>query len=122
MIDFVKQGKNNRRHGAEFERDVRKFVEKNFPDTIISRWQNNINLETKEIIQAKSTQWNRGTTGFPDYVIISHWETIFLECKRNGYLKPEEREKIIFLIELGYRVCLARLNENNKIIIDELKP
>lgn len=118
-MDFKKQGKRNRESGRKFELTVRKYLEYENKDLgidkmIVSKWQNNVDLENGKLIQAKSNRFMMRTCGYPDFVV--YWprgrnETGFwadmaariigIECKVDGYLNPEERKKAKWLLDNG---------------------
>jgi len=96
--DYKQQGKNNRRRGAAHEHKTRHYLEEQ--GYIVARWNNQIDLTTSPptMIQAKSTHFNRGTTGFPDFIAIKPHPThpllytiILIECKVNNKLTPTEK-------------------------------
>lgn len=117
VTDFKKQGKKNRAAGAKFEKKVRaKFEEEGW---IVDKWTNNMDLDCEEIIHCKQHYIpGRGNTlghGFPDFIMFRrNWnplefefELIFVECKLNGKLKKEEKEKCKVLQEKGNKVYIA---------------
>lgn len=107
-------GKQSRAKGLYFEKKTRIFLEnKNF---IISKWQNNVDLEQKKIIPAKHhPKFQRGNQGFPDFIAITPTDPpAFVECKRNGLLSKNEKLKLNFLKSLGFIVFLAKEDENRK--------
>ena len=57
-IDYVKQGKRNRRMGADFERRTRADLEKK--GWIVSRWQNNVEFEQIEYPVDSNCGWTEG--------------------------------------------------------------
>ncbi|HED06256.1 MAG TPA: hypothetical protein ENI61_06205 [Ignavibacteria bacterium] len=83
-IDKVKQGKQNRVSGLKFELKVRKDLEEK--GWIVSKWNNNIDLENNKIIPAKH-KFNPFKkvmtlgTGFPDFIAFT---------KPNQYLMSYE--------------------------------
>lgn len=98
MTNYQQQGKNNRRRGQAHEYKTRHHIEDK--GYIVARWNNQIDLTTSPptMIQAKSTKFNRGTTGFPDFIALKptnnpqHPYTIILiECKINNKLTPTEK-------------------------------
>lgn len=141
-MDKKLQGKRNRESGQRFELKVRKNLESK--DWIVDRWSNNvsdfpdenINLSPEErkdrkLIPAKSTRFNRGTTGFPDFIAFTNrmgfrtdtletinqisdaperYYVIGVECKSNGYLTEEEREKCKWYLEnnIFSKILIAR--------------
>ena len=110
MIDKVKQGKVNRRKGAEFERKVRADLESNgwVVDWVVDRWSNNVDLEKNKLIQAKSFMGRTRTNGFPDFVISTLYTfhsklnlhlLYGIECKTNGKLDKIEKAKCKWLLD-----------------------
>ena len=121
-MDKVKQGKRNRINGANFERKVRADLESK--GWIVSKWQNNVDLSFSKkftpegylipdngphLIPAKMGRFRSNQGGFPDFVAF-RYETIepiafpvttiiAVECKTNGYLDKEEKEKCKWLLE-----------------------
>jgi len=146
----VKQGKANRRLGADTERRTRKDLEKD--GWIVSRWQNNVefNIEHQgnavqiipdevvvgKCIAAKQGRFRMTSTGFPDffaYKKIACWncrahkfgecsyEIVFIECKTNGKMSKEEKEKAKWYLDNGYcdRFYIAyRIKIKNRIKIE----
>lgn len=63
-----------------------------------------------KLVPSKSTRFRSNTHGFPDFIAFRHnnyqpedlyescQEVIGVECKSNGYLKPEEKEKCKWLL------------------------
>ena len=110
MIDYKKQGKKNLRDGRIFELKVRADLEsKGF---ICSRWQNNVELKKGKCIPARQGKFRKTSTGFPDFIAFKlcynsptnnhRYDVQFIECKSNGYLKPEERAKAKWYLENKY--------------------
>jgi hypothetical protein len=120
----VKQGKINRKKGREFEKLVQKDLESK--GWIVARWTKNIEFDDScpdkidgclvlhhkgKLIDAKSNRFNMRTCGFPDFICYkiikiqgidieqSIYAVVGVECKSNGYLDKEEREKCKWLIE-----------------------
>lgn len=101
MIDAQEkseQGALNRRRGKEFERAVRKELE--LDGWLVVRFDQNPNSITNKLkkclpmfIPGKGLIMN--SSGFPDFICINikSKEVKFMECKINGYLKPEEQKK-----------------------------
>jgi len=128
IVDKVKQGKRNRRKGAEFERHVQADLEnKNW---ICARWTKNVELPEYDVIagieaqigkakliNAKSNRFNMRACGFPDYFAFKPlhkefwnkkmekvpefftYEVIGIECKTGKYLDKEEKEKCAWLLK-----------------------
>lgn len=141
----VKQGKTNRAQGKSFENRVRADLESK--GWIVDRWNNNVDLDTnkkaeefriKKLVPAKA-KWNNftkslmmGSGGFPDFIamrphIIEEGKTslfihqvIAIECKMNGKLDKEEKEKCIWLLEnkIFTKIFIASKHKiKNKIVI-----
>ena len=125
MINHKKQGKKNKRMGADFERRVRKDLEEK--GWIVSKWQNNLKYskekEDFKCIPAKPGRFRMMQTGFPDFFVykmydeeenfldtgaipktrpIKIFKIIFVECKTNGYLSKEEKEKAQWYLKNNY--------------------
>ena len=117
--NYKTQGKKNRQSGARFELQVRKHLEKT--GWIVSKWGNNINLDTDKLIQAKSNRFNMRNMGFPDFIAFRTRQTridlIAVEVKTNGYLKPEEREKCQWYLKHKTfpKIYIAFKNRERKI-------
>ena len=118
MTDYKKQGRLNRAHGAAFELRTRKEFEK--IGWIVTKWHNNVDLQTDEITQAKNHYIpGRGLTmgkGFPDFLMFrekevneggSLYQLMFVECKLNNKLCKEEKQKMQVLKNLGYNCFVA---------------
>jgi hypothetical protein len=143
MIDKVKQGKLNRRHGAEFEKKVRALLESH--GWIVSKWMNNVEfgpgdvlintdfIDTKKgivgkaicnsgkLIPAKSNRFNMRTCGFPDFLCYRFinfplYEVCAVECKSNGYLKKTEKEKCSWLLDNNIFSQIYIASKDNKEI------
>jgi len=123
MIDKKIQGKKNRQAGARFELKVRADLEQN--GFVVDRWTNNVEIKTfieqestgetfidkkdgkiiKEgkLIKAKSFMGRSRTNGFPDFIAFKSLHMGFIvqgvECKSNGYLDKEEKEKCVWLLD-----------------------
>jgi hypothetical protein len=118
------QGKINRRKGANFEREIRKKLE--FEQFIV--FKNPNNLIDGKYTQAKQ-KFNPFTkrplmigAGFPDFLVYNVTTNLwfFVECKTNGYLTKEEREKVDWIhTELGIRVFVAR-KKDKEILFKEV--
>jgi len=155
MINHKKQGKKNKRIGADFERRVRKDLE--LKGWIVSKWQNNlqypeenINLPPEEredfkCISAKPGKFRMMQTGFPDFIAyqmydeeenfldtgaipktkpIKMYKVIFVECKTNGYLSKEEKEKAQWYIKNNYceEFWIAyKTKEKNRVLVNYKK-
>lgn len=133
MVDYVKQGKANRRKGAAFETKVRKLLESK--GWIVDKWTNNIKSEVgltpvKEnsklpnviikgkCVQARSNRFNMRSTGFPDFMIYKpNIKVRFVECKVAKYLDKEEKAKAQWYLANDYCKCfyVAFLNKEKEI-------
>lgn len=115
IVDKKAQGKKNRAAGAKFEKKVRDHF--SAEDYIVDKFGNNIDLESEELIVAKNFYIpGRGYTlgaGFPDFVMMRVieftangplYEVMFVECKINGLLTKEEKEKMRVLQNKG-NIC-----------------
>src|SRR3990167_9365083 len=104
-IDFKKQGRINRRKGSEFERKVRADLES-------QRWnvlKNPNNVKDRKFTFAKpkfnsfTKSLMMNSSGFPDFICFENIndlsKIIVVECKSNGNLSKEEKEKCAFLLE-----------------------
>jgi tRNA G46 methylase TrmB len=102
----IEQGKKARKRGGDFELKVRRDLESK--GWIVSKWQNNIDLEKKEITPAKRVfnpfrKVMAIGTGFPDFIAFQSvgettYNVIGVECKINGILSKEEKEKCAFML------------------------
>jgi hypothetical protein len=105
MVDYKKIGKRNRINGSNFERLVRKDLEN--MGLNVSKYQNNIDLENLKVIPAKASRFRLSSTGFPDFIAYRYqvaldlYEIFFIECKINGKLSKEEKEKAKLYLSLG---------------------
>ncbi len=179
----VKQGKKNRKSGADFERKVRADLESK--GWTVSKWMNQVELEyfwkvagiEKEIKTEEEAQeinlkilknmlketpnvvcmsevgkFFRGKlipakhkfvgfgrpmaigTGFPDFIAFrlgfpytcdgKETEIIGVECKSNGYLDKEEKEKCKWLLDNNVfsKILIAKKGEKRgEIIYNEFK-
>lgn len=151
-IDKQKQGKKNKEAGNRFERKVRLDLETN--DYIVSRWQNNVEFMCTnnkkccgKLIPAKHKFRGIGIpmvigTGFPDFIayqfVHSHiigkikegrdeqktYHIVGVECKSNGYLDKEEKEKCDWLLDNNVfsKILIAKKGEKRgEIIYEEFK-
>lgn len=80
---------------------------------ILDKWSNNIDLQTDEIIKAKSNIFHSRSTGFPDFVMFKEigsygfYELQLVECKLNGKLSKMEKQKLKVYQNKGFRVYVA---------------
>ncbi len=101
----IKRGSQSRAQGARFELKVREEMESR--SWILTKWSNNVDLEKGKIVPAKR-KYNPFKkvmvigTGFPDFIAFRRYgekcEVIGVECKMNGILSKEEKEKCRWLI------------------------
>ena len=124
-IDYKKQGKRNKASGADFEKRVRADLESK--GWIVSKWQNNI--KEGKCVPAKPGRYRMMQTGFPDFIAYKLdeespflvYEVNFVECKSNGYLKPEEKEKAKWYLNNKYCTSFfvaKKVKEKNRIKIE----
>ena len=124
-------GKKNRVAGADTERRVRANLEDD--GWIVDKWRNNV--KNNELVVAKNCfMKGRGVmlgSGFPDFIafkVVSHipsvigflYEVVGIECKSNGYLSAEEKEKCKWLLKnkVFSKILIAsREKINNRIEI-----
>ena len=129
VTDFKKQGKKNRLKGKKFEVDTyKKFSEEGWA---VTKWRNQIDLQTDEIIPAKNHYLpGRGNvmgSGFPDFVMFridddfKHlYEVMFVECKISNKLDKTEKLKMQALKNMGHNVYIAYL-EDKEIMLREFE-
>ena len=141
-IDKRKQGRRNKANGAAWELKVRKDLER--LGWKVSKFQNNIDLETKTMIPArrKYNPFNRAFsvgTGFPDFIawkegdvadieteafnidIPSTYSTIGIEAKSNGSLTKLEKDKCLFLLENNVfsNIFIAKKMKEGRRVVPE---
>ena len=118
----VAQGKRNRRIGAEFEKSTRNLLE--MKGWIVDKWTNNVDLQTNEIIQAKSNRFMSRTTGFPDFIALKKegedYEVMLVEAKSNNRLDVKEKKKLNVYLDLGFR-CFVSFKGENKVELREVE-
>lgn len=121
----VADGKRSKRLGSDFERRVRLDLEEK--GWIVDRWTNNVE---GKLVPAKTNRFQMRNTGFPDFVAFQKigcvYEIIGVECKMNGKLDKEEKEKCGWLLEneIFEDIFIAsKHKEKNKvkIIYEEFK-
>ena len=127
MMDYGQQGKKNRARGADTEKRTRKDLESQ--GWIVSKWQNNINLDKGELIAAKNFFIGKGKPmmlgqGFPDFVAYKcknkYYEVIGVECKSDGWLNQTEKSKCEWLLKnkvFGKILIASRDKINNRVEI-----
>jgi hypothetical protein len=122
----VEEGKKSKKKGLDFESRVRADLEER--GWIVSKWPNQVDLHQAKIIPAKQN-WKFNPfrkmmmpsaqgTGFPDFLCFKRNEAGSyilwgVECKVNGQLDREEKEKCAFLIDnrIFSEVIIAREKE-----------
>ena len=122
----ISKGKKSRAKGGAFELKVRKDLESK--GRINDKWNNNIDLDRKEIVIAKRkyNPFKRVMTigtGFPDFISIKHvhdelYSVIGVEVKFNGILSKEEKEKCALYLQKGVfsKIWIARAVRNGRKI------
>ena len=104
-IDHKKQGKKNRLAGAVFERKVRAdLIDKGWN---VDKFTNNI--FEGEVKAAKTNRWMMRSMGFPDFIAWGKWGIIGVECKCNGRLSKDEKEKCKIYLDkkVFHRIWIA---------------
>ena len=113
-IDRKDQGRRNRAAGARHERKVRMML--NTEGFVVSKWNNNVDLDRKTMHACRWNRFNAAGGGFPDFVAMRTWmrkdgkllyEVIWVEAKKNGLLKPEEKAKMQYMEDRGMRCWIA---------------
>ena len=126
MTDTPQQiGKKNRAIGADTERRVRSNLEND--NWIVDKWRSNVK-EDKLVVAKNMFMRGRGVmlgAGFPDFVafrLVGYlYDVVGVECKSNGYLSSEERDKCKWLLEhkIFSKILIAsREKIGNKIHIE----
>ena len=128
--DWAKQGKKNRREGGDFERKVREWLRED--GWIVGKWLSNVDLESGKFVTAKQ-KWNSFRkamgigTGYPDFVCLKPspegkpHELMFVECKLNGTLSREEKEKMAWMEGEGYCCWVAGQDEDGDVELKKPK-
>ena len=127
--DFEKQGKKNRREGGDFERKVRAWLEE---DWVVDKFSSNVDLEEGVFVKAKQkfNPFSKALgigTGFPDFVCLKPspegkpHELMFVECKLNGKLSREEKEKMAWMEGEGYCCWVAGQDEDGDVELNKPK-
>jgi hypothetical protein len=113
-------GKINRRKGKEFENKVKKYLEEQ--GFMVIRFDKQVDLKENKLITSKP-KFNPFTkrimvmsSGFPDFICFKREKDfnkiIFVECKINGYLNKEEKEKASWLIyTFNFEFFVAKKDE-----------
>ena len=123
VTDHKAQGRKNRAAGARFELKFRKIMEEK--GWIVDKWGNNIDLQTNEIVKAKSNRFRMSSTGFPDFVLFKkmtesfedapgYYDLRLVECKLDGYLTKMEKEKLKVYQDKGFQVFIAYKDETQE--------
>lgn len=105
----VSTGKKARAQGARFELKVRQDLESK--GRVVDKWTNNVDLAEGKIAPAKRkfNPYSRVMaigTGFPDFISFKKisdgiYSIIGVECKINGLLSKEEKEKCAWYLQNG---------------------
>ena len=129
--DYKTQGKRNRRKGGDWEREVRADLESE--GWIVVKFANQINLDYDgdklfegRFVLAKSYYNPRRKgfmmgAGFPDLIVFEKspkgekHKIRFVECKINGTLGKEEKEKMAWLESEGYECFVAGKDVNGNV-------
>lgn len=121
----IEKGKKARKSGGDFELRVRKNLEDQ--GWIVSKWQNNVDLELKKVVPAKRVfnpfrKVMTIGTGFPDFVAFQligdkTYNVIGVESKLNGLLSREEKEKCAFLLDskVFNEIWISTKNDKGKV-------
>ena len=135
--DWGKQGKQNRRKGGEWERKVREDLREG--GWIVDKWSSNIDLfiQGDEVIggefitaKPKFNAFRKAMsigTGFPDFLCFKQskeregYELMFVECKTNGTLSKEEKEKMAWLEGEGYCCWVAGKDKDGDVCYEKPK-
>jgi len=85
-----------------FEAKVRKDLESR--GFIVSKWQNNVDLNEGKLVPARQGKYRLTSTGFPDFISYMKLKNVAVyifgvECKVRGYLTKKEKEKCKWLIQ-----------------------
>ena len=122
--DFKKQGKLNRKRGADFERRVRNdLVDDGF---VVNRWSKGVDFEDDKLVDSRPLFINGRvlniSSGFPDFMIYQPavFEVEGVECKINGKLDAEEKRMAKWLLDKKIFAKLwiaSKVKEGNRIKI-----
>lgn len=99
---------------------------------IVAKWTNNIDLELNKLVSAKKGMvfnpfFKRmvptlSSTGFPDFIAFQLvgekiYNVLGVECKINGILSREEKEKCAFLLKnkIFNNIWVSSKREDGKI-------
>ncbi len=127
MVDYKKQGKQNRAKGLAFELKTRKELEK--MGFIVNKWSQNVDLKKGIMHPARNKYIPRKGLmpglGFPDFVTLMKTGSTrrnlkyrhnvrWVECKTNNTLSKEEKLKLNWMLEQGYDCWIAYQDEETK--------
>lgn len=130
------KNKKNRHSGQDFENKVREDIKKE--GWTVDRWTNNISKpfgknigeHDRKLIPALPRRIGQRIvgffTGFPDFIAFKKLELGFvvygIECKSNGYVNPEEKEKLRWLInnKIFEKIYIAKKDKKYGIIYKEV--
>ena len=126
---MVARGKKNKKKGNQLEAEARTALVG--AGYILCRWQNTV-VDGK--LQGARPKWNFFTksitfsgVGFPDFVVmkpldkLGTYKVIGLECKRAGYLDPEERVMVKWYLDNNIfpKIIIAKKDkEGHMIFVD----
>jgi hypothetical protein len=134
MANFRKIGKENRKKGSEFEKLVREDLGYQW---LICKFPNNVDLEKTIIVPSKpkfnpfTKQLMMNTSGFPDFMCWRKapttdlcYEIIGVECKSDGVLSKEEKEKCLFYLkaQVFNRILIASYRREKMTAPGHKKP
>ena len=119
--------------GRAWERTVRSDLEKD--GWIVDKWSKNVEFKNDDgiLITAKRT-FNPFKkvlalgTGFPDFIAykiigdingVIAYNVIGVECKLNGYLRDEERQKCLWLInhKIFSKILIASKSKQGRCVV-----
>lgn len=130
-MDNISRGKKSRKDGKVFENKVREDLEKTW---IVVKWSKNVDLKENKLVNSKS-KFNPFTkslmmnsSGFPDYMTFKFigndpfnnsngvYNVEGVECKSNGILSKEEKEKCIWLLNnnIFSKIWIAQKSDKSK--------
>ena len=116
-VNYIEQGKANRRRGQLFEVKVREDLEEK--GWIVTKWMNTVDFERDKVAPAKR-KYNPFTkalsigTGFPDFLCFKKngdfFDVIGVEVKSNGSLDQVEKGQCVWYLEkrIFPRILIAR--------------
>ena len=101
-----------------------KLIEEN--DNVKTYDSGDVYEQSTKLVPAKRGRFNLSTTGFPDFLAYRDAETLMpvyyvtgVECKTNGYLKPEEKQKCQWLLDnnIFAKIFIAQKGEKRGTIL-----